>query len=143
WAIVSGRQKLPLWYWKDAKFDLEKQFSSEADMRWINRLLGHLVVERERDCGWQSADQLLDEVDAILAIVKRSGQGLERGILTKCTVCGRGPCREIISEDSQNADLRNFGLTAGPTRFRVYQCDACGHLEWFRMNDRPSAWGEL
>lgn len=143
WAMVSGREKMRLWYWQNEEFNLEVLFPSDDRMRWINRLLSRLVVEHERDCGWASATELLGQLDTVLSIVKRHGQVMERGRLMRCTVCGSGPYREILHEDSGGAAVSDLGLNAGPAKYRVYECRECGHLEWFRMNDRPGAWGEV
>jgi serine/threonine protein kinase len=143
WAMVSGRTKMRLWYWDHPDFDLEKQFPGDDAMRWINRLLRGCVVEHERDIGWPDAKAFLPQVDKVLTILRRSGQVIERHKLTRCIVCGSGPYEEIVGEDSPHAALENLGIAYKSVRFRIYRCQSCGNLQFFKMDERPPAWGEF
>jgi hypothetical protein len=71
--MVSGRTKMRLWYWHSPEFDLVRQFPSDERIPWLNRLLQGSVKEHEEDV-WPSAHELLDQMDKILAILRRGGQ---------------------------------------------------------------------
>lgn len=143
WAMVSGRTKMRLWYFKDKEFDLEVQFPSDERMLWINRLLAGCVVEREEYLGWQTAEGLLENAGEVLTILRRSGQVMHREVRRWCRVCGHGSYRLLLDEGSPPDALRNFGLNPAGERFRIFTCDKCGHVQIFRMNANPLAWGEV
>jgi hypothetical protein len=79
-----------LWYWDEPEFVLERQFPNDDQMRWMNRFLSQLAVEREAGGAWPDASQLLREDDAVLDIMQHRGQVMQRHKLTRCVLCGRG-----------------------------------------------------
>ncbi len=140
WAMVSGRTKLRLWYFRRDEFNLERQFPDDERMRWVNRLLEGAVRENEAEV-WRSGEELLGQVDGISAILRRGGQIVNRDIPRICNVCGHGILRTVVDETRGPEAFRNFGLDPAGERFRIFACDNCGNVQWFRMTRNPPGWG--
>ena len=86
WSMVSGRQKMRLWYFDDPEFDLTRQYLDDERMPWINRLLLGSVREHERDV-WPTAKEMLELIEKIKATARA-----ERGIELETEV-------QIVGED--------------------------------------------
>lgn len=142
WAMVSGRTKMRLWYFDHPDFNLETQFPTDEQMRWINRLLMGSVREHEEHV-WNSAGVLLEQVDQILLIMRRRGQVMRREVARRCDVCGVGDYRLIINERSGPDTLRNFGLNPAGEAFRMFECTNCGNVQIFRVTHMPPGWDEV
>jgi len=136
WAMVSGRTKLPLWYWEEAEFNLLRLFPLDERMAWINNLLRGSVRQKEEDT-WPTATQFLERVDGTLSILRRGGQ-VFKGMYRACRVCGVGVYELLVGDDNHTA-RRNLRLDTGQ-KIRVFQCGYCGHLDLFRMTENPLAW---
>jgi serine/threonine protein kinase len=132
WAMVSGRTKMRLWYFDRPEFNLRRQFPDDERMLWINRLLQGSVREHEEDV-WDSACDVLDQIDYIRVILRRGGQVMDRDVKRWCYVCGIGQYKLIINEESPEVSLRNFGLNPTGVYFRIFQCRNCGHVQMFRV----------
>jgi serine/threonine protein kinase len=141
WSLVSGRPKMRLWYFDQPDFDLVRLFPNDERMQWVNRLLAGSVREHERDV-WRDARQFLNELDAVLAILRRGGQMVSREVPRYCRVCGHG-VYELAGREGSVA-VHNMGFNpAGSELLRVFQCTNCGHLDIFRVTDNPPGWGEV
>lgn len=140
WSMLSGKPVLRLWYWNDPdypEFNLEKLFPEDPNIRWANYIFEKTVVEREKDC-LPSAAQLLEEVDRILAAVRRNAQVIRPDVKRLCMACGLGTY-------DRGPDHHNFGLQpTGSQIVSVFTCDHCGHVQLFRLprglQDPPPAW---
>jgi serine/threonine protein kinase len=141
WVMVSGKTKLRLWYFRQDEFNVERRFPGDERMRWVNRLLEGSVREHEGEV-WRSGEELLGNVDEVSAILRRGGQIVNRGIPRTCSVCGNGGLRILIDETRGPEALRNFGLNPAGERFRIFACENCGNVQWFRMTTNPPGWGE-
>lgn len=160
WAMVSGKSKLRLWYIFEDEFNLERLFPDELDMAVLNEILGRCVVEKEKDC-LPSARELLELVDARIALLRRRGQILRDGVSRPCRICGRGkyqPASKAEEKWSGNrllflppkeiqgridpGQLLNFPKYDAIVTTRLYSCEFCGHIELFRYPDGypPKAW---
>src|SRR5207237_1915655 len=107
WSMVSGRQKMRLWYFDQPEFDLTRQYPSDERMHVINRLLVGSVREHEREV-WPTAKEMLAQVDAVLDILRRSGQIVSSDVTRYCRVCGHGRYRLVGKEGS--AAVHNMGF---------------------------------
>lgn len=142
WAMVSGKTKLPLWYFSKPQHDLAEQFPADERIRWINRILQGCVVEEESAC-FPSASELLDGIEEIIEILRRGGQVLRKEIDRYCQVCGHGRYMAILNETTSTAAIHNFGLVpVGVPNWRIYRCTYCGHIQFFRDASHGPAWGE-
>ena len=140
WALVSGRTKVRLWYFDHPEFDLVQQFPNDERMCWVNRLLAGSVREHERDV-WPTAREFLEQLDEVLAILRRSGQVTSRDLPRFCRVCGYGTYDLIAREGT--VGVHNLGFNpAGSELLRVFQCRNCGHVDLFRMTHNPPGWRE-
>lgn len=143
WAMVSGRTKLRLWYFLEPEFNLVEQFPYDPRVRWINRLLAGSVVERRAD-SWPDAGEFASQLHRVRVQLRNGGQVIQRNVPRWCSVCGGGTYQLIINEASPPAAMRNFGLDpAGANPYRIYECQNCGHIQMFRVNWNPPAWGEV
>lgn len=146
WAMLSGKEMLPLWYFAKPNYDLRKLFpNSAAAMQVINdRILAACVVENEEDC-LPDAVQLLIRVDEAIDAIRRDRQAL--GDTMRCQVCAPGrytllypgdqtlrvfvlppkPPEEHGISEQQLVNRRN-GLTV-----RSFRCDHCGNLALFHV----------
>lgn len=66
WAMVSGRHKLLLWYFRNPEFNLEALFPRDPRMVEVNRLLDRCIVQEEKDC-LPSVVELLEAMTETLA----------------------------------------------------------------------------
>jgi len=140
WAMVSGKTKLQLWYHDRPEFDVRQLFPHDPDVHFISRILGHCVVENERDC-LSDARKLLDLVTRDLQRVRRGGQLAQKDVLRTCVVCGYG-IYEFLGDQKQNSvTISNLGLNPG-MNLRVYRCSYCGHIDIFMMEPNPKSWNE-
>jgi serine/threonine protein kinase len=136
WAMVSGRTKMPLWYFDRPEFDLTRQFPGDERMQWINRLLMGSVREHKEQV-WQNAGEFLKQLDSVAAILRRGGQVVSSQ--RYCRVCGQGIYRVIVLE-GRMAALNNLGFRPSNEQLRVFECPECGHLDLFRFTQPPPAW---
>jgi len=139
WAMVAGTPRLRLWYHHDPEFELEEKFPKKTDIRWARKILDRCIVEKEEQC-LPSAVDLLLMIDAVLPVIELHAQVVSKGVERICTVCGQGQYLSV-EEDSPNT-MQNFNLTpTGQTKFLVYCCSNCGHVQTFCLptGKRP-AW---
>lgn len=139
WFMLSGQRNLPFWYHRRKEFDIEKLFPDDRYMSWINELLDRCVVEDESNCC--SAEELLTAVDEILEALRRGGEPLADA-LRPCHVCGKGNY-QLGADESRPSAIADIGLRPNGLSYRVFFCDACGHVQFFRMFESalpPRAW---
>jgi serine/threonine protein kinase len=118
WAMASGKPVLQLWYLHHERFELEKMFPNNLEMRWARKILDHCIVEKEEDC-LTNAKELLRLVDTVLSALERHSQIVGDGIPRICRVCGLGHYTEM---NPQIVALQSF---------RMFKCSSCGHTELF------------
>lgn len=134
WSMISGSTKMPLWYFKKDKFNLEKIFPDDSSMQIINELLAKCIVENENDC-IRSANVLRDELDKTLQRIKGGNVKLANNPKRACLVCAEGNYQRIVN--GNNTDTRNFGISpTGTSGFKVYKCDFCGHIQLFHFENK-------
>lgn len=137
WAMIAGAKRvMPLWYYDDPRFNLEKQFPDNHHMKLVNSLLGKCVVEKECDCLLPYANALLSEVDMILNMIELNASLLDEHTPRPCRVCGRGEYT-LKAGHAPKGDLDTFSLQeVGRHTFNVFTCDYCGHIQQFFVPDR-------
>jgi len=92
WSMVSGKlTPLPFWWWSKTPHNLET-LNADADMRFIDRLLSHTVVEEEADC-YPNAQTFLMFVDQTIDTVRHRGRLFRNDLPGRCTICGTGQYR--------------------------------------------------
>jgi serine/threonine protein kinase len=143
WAMLSGRTKMRLWYFSDPEFNLVEQYPYDPRMKWINRLLEGSVVERRQDT-WPDTEKFADQLYRVQLQIGNGGQVINRNVSRWCTVCGGGTYRLIADENSPPAGIRNLGLNpVGRNPYRMFECANCGHVQLFKIDQNPPAWGEV
>ena len=98
WSCLSGVPKLPLWYFRKDKYNLEKLFPDDPRMPLINDLLAKCLVEDE-STSFPDAGRLLVEVNALTEQLTAGGQKLGIDIERKCRSCARGLYRLEVDKD--------------------------------------------
>jgi len=132
WSMISGKSKLPFWYFNEEEYNLEKLFPENKMMYWINNLLSKCVVDKEEKC-LQSIEEMIKEVEDIIFKCKHDIQPLDKA-KRKCKVCGTGFYK--LYSDLNQTDNRNFGIhPKGMSAFKIYVCDYCGHTQLFYFED--------
>jgi serine/threonine protein kinase len=127
WSMISGRNGFIFSEYDRAENNLEKLFSSDPAMRFVNQLLGKCVVRDEKDCKL-SAKELLAAVDGLIHQIRSAGRKPEQGPWP-CSMCGKGYYSEIgyISPSVYK------NMSGNRAQFTVYVCDHCGHAETFMI----------
>jgi serine/threonine protein kinase len=141
WSMISGKIFLRLWYYTDPDFNLENLFPNKSEMRFINIIFKHCIVERENNC-LNDAGKLLEIIDETIYSVERHCDVIGMGIERKCKVCGKGRYGCIANENL--SAVRNFGINpTGSQNFKIFACEHCGHIQMFHVKDgprKPKAW---
>lgn len=134
WSMVSGKPSLQLWYHHKKQFELEKMFPDKSEIRWAREVLDRCIVEEEDQC-LSKANELLRIIDAVLPAVHMHSQVVAEGVERVCRVCGRG--KYVNVEDEEHNTVQNFNLSpTGTTKFKVFCCKHCGHVEMFCLPRR-------
>ena len=137
WAMVSGRQKFPLWYFDREENDLRQMFPDEPAIRFVHEILGKCVVQWEAETRLHDAGELLGEVDATIAALSHGCQLPGKKRTMRCRFCGIGTYKKSdsfpIVANLRTGYERNYFL-----------CGHCGHLESFLWPEGrpPPAWNE-
>jgi serine/threonine protein kinase len=138
WAMVSGKQKLNLWYYDEPENNVEILFPKAPYIRLANELFKKCIVERARNC-LPDGHSLLNEIDELLQVIALNGDKMaESG--RKCRVCGRG---RYVKAAHQTATptINEFGLHPKPeVSYKIFLCDYCGNMQLFWMGLDPPAW---
>ena len=143
WYMVSlEKSPLPLWYHRDAEYDLQRIFFQDPSMTFLNRILDKCIVQREENC-LSNASELCLEIDNALRAISMGADPID-GPFRWCRVCGLGAYKQIA--DIKRTDRRNiedFGLVPrGKNNFNIFACSRCGHVQLFHSNDGdyPREW---
>jgi serine/threonine protein kinase len=142
WAMVSGKTKTS-YYWDAHREhnEVEFMFRDDPTIRWARRIFDRSVVADESEC-WSLASDLLSQVDAVIRVIERGGQVLDKDLARNCTVCGIG--QHNLFRGGTQEDASRFGLfPKDQTVHHIFSCDHCGHSEIFRWDNPtvvPEAW---
>ena len=139
WAMISGRQILPLWYHREPRFNLGEMFPDNESIVFVQKILDRIVVEKPTDC-LTNATELLASVDWTIEALTMKFRIVGGDLIRKCLVCGKGSYKKIVDYDYNRQ--HNFGLNViSKPKFRIFVCDGCGHSQLFYSIDgnRPPA----
>jgi serine/threonine protein kinase len=123
WNMISGKQKLQLWYHRKSQFDLETIFPDDPMMAEANLLLDECVVEEEDKC-LPNAGELLRRIDSIIHTVKLGGQILAEGRI-ECIICRKA---NYVEQSAGNYE-------------KYLLCPFCGNVQKFNLERKPRGWG--
>lgn len=129
---------------RELNWDLKGQ-NPDSILGWNNIYLEH--VNRLLDLMIAAEPETRVGVDAILILCKRVTRLVEKeynpvsnNIRQLCTYCGQG---YYVLRAKSNTALRAFGFQpAGAHDWRIFTCNACGHVQAFRvdMAERKDWW---
>ncbi len=125
WAMVSGREKLRLWYLHDPEFELEAIFPDDPSVKLVRKILDRCIVEREEQC-FRDAGELLTRIDIVMRAERLFGQLPDQGPI-RCRICGFGEYKETIRDD---LDLMSLA------------CNYCGNTQGFAKRFRRVDWAK-
>lgn len=142
WTMISGKTKLPFYYYDHDEYNLERLFPGKDEMSAINTLFSKCIVEHEKDIKIKNAVELLNEIDKTLRQVEIKAPRLVGNTKRHCQVCGIGIYTLIVDRNPTAA--HNFGISpTGNSGFKIYTCNNCGHAQlfYFQGTDAPlPAW---
>jgi serine/threonine protein kinase len=114
---------------RDTKYDLVRQHNDER-FEHINILLDRMIVF--------SAESRFQSACELPSLIERTDRLLEGGFRTlnrppeKCLYCGDG-AYALLPTQSQYDQMQQLGFTTpGTVMWRVFVCDNCGNVLWFR-----------
>ncbi len=125
WNLISGKEKLQLWYHRKAQFNLENLFPEIPMMTEVNLLLDESVVEEENDC-LPNAVEFLKRIDSLIHRVKLGGQVLADGKI-ECIIC-----RSAHYMEQPAGNYEKYLL-----------CPFCGNVQKFDLERKPVGWRAL
>ena len=137
WSLYSGLPLLPLWYYTDPPYNVEKLFPEDPYAKVINWILQMTVVQREENC-LADAATLLDVVDRAIRTIER-GAGVFPGATTRrCRECGIGSYRLLQAHDHRESGMPE---PSGNRAIKAFSCDHCGNVQLFLggTHDKPVA----
>jgi serine/threonine protein kinase len=141
WAMLSGKNAMPLWYFENDGFNLNELFPDTQSMSLINPILKKCIVEHEKDC-LSDADKFLWYLKQLHTAVILNGENIKPKKIGKCKICGIG--KYYLAVNKGNNDISNFGISpAGYQRYRLYICGNCGNVQLFSSpahNEDYPAW---
>lgn len=147
WSMVSKTSTLRFWYHRRPEFDVERMFSRDPQMVFLNELLDKCIVENEEDC-CKDATDLCVRIDKILRAIKLGATPIGEKYNRPCRVCGFGGY-QLLAGQTSPFDTRtattNFGLEPkGANSFRIFSCNHCGHVQLFfsENGSNPQAWDD-
>jgi hypothetical protein len=130
WWMVSGKpiKELQFWYFDHDDLNVERLHAEEAFIDLINPILAKCVVQFENKCRFDSATELLSEIDKALKLIEHKVDPLSDDVQRTCRVCALGTYVE--TSDRDRAKTEAFGLCPEKARqFKIYQCGNCGNVQ--------------
>lgn len=136
WLLADGREVFSREQHRAQKWDLRRSNAFNPNlwdniyMEHVNRVLDHMVVDEPG---------MRKELNEILILLKRAVRlvtkeytPIGRNLILPCTYCGEG-IYKLFAKDTM--DVSNFGyrVFAG-TEWRILICEACGHVQTFRVD---------
>lgn len=134
WTMISGKPRMQLWYWNDARFDLSVQFPDDAHVARVNRIFEQTLVQFSRDC-LPTATDLLTQIDEAIGAIETSTQLPSTARPMRCRFCGIGTYQRF-------SGIQSDGFADPADRRHTWWCNKCGHLESFlwKGDQPPQAW---
>lgn len=91
WHMVSGKERLKFWYFKEDEFNLVKQFPDLPEMHLANELFEKCITERPDQVTIQNASVLATEFSKMIGqiTISRLAQTVQpQDVQRTCSVCG-------------------------------------------------------
>jgi serine/threonine protein kinase len=127
--LVSGGMMFAREKHREAKYNLVKLLGDEK-FEHINRILDRTVVYEGAD-RFINACELIPEVERVDRLLSGGYRALSHPP-QKCAYCGEGNYERVATE-SQYDQMQQLGFsTPGTVMWRVFICNHCGHVLWFR-----------
>lgn len=141
WHMISGKPVLQLWYFEKDENNVEVLYPYLEHIGLINPLLSHCIVQDEENC-LPDAAALLDQVDNLIRIISNGTVPSSLGERRPCQVCGVGTYEYIVTWDTPQSKVKDFGLhPRAPREISIYNCDNCGHVQLFTsLGEIPPGW---
>lgn len=142
WAMVSGKNSLPFWYFEDEDhpdFNLTNIFPNVQEMEIINRILRMCIVEKEKEC-LTDASVLLQRLNVFIQVIETHGEINFQSEDRKCRVCSLGTYSRLADGDLTR--VKDFGFSQTERKFKIFVCRYCGNIQLFSTLDGhfPAAW---
>ena len=137
WTMVSGRPRLPLWYFDREENDLREMFPDEPAVQFVHEILRKCVVELESETRLHDAGELVREVDTSIAALSSGCQVPGWKPRMRCRFCGIGTYKK-----SDSYPIVGNIRTSYDNNYFV--CGHCGHVELFiwPTGRPPAVWDE-
>jgi serine/threonine protein kinase len=134
WSMVSGRERLRLWYFMKPEFNLTQMFPESRQMEFVNGILAKTVVEEPENC-LASATEMLEAVDGAISAIETQTQRPSQSTKMRCRFCGQG-------NYAKTSFFQEDGFQRASDRRHTYICDNCGHIEAFFWGEGklPAGW---
>jgi serine/threonine protein kinase len=134
WLLSGGRifsrEKHREREWDLRGWDSTKRRWNNIYMEHINRLLDSMIVVNPEER--LSIELVLLILQDVVRLVRKEFTPIAKDILAPCLFCGQGYYR---LKAHKNIEVRNFGFTTvGDPNWRIMACDACGHVQVFRVD---------
>ncbi|MBX3125545.1 MAG: serine/threonine protein kinase [Polyangiaceae bacterium] len=141
WAMLAGKQVFAREKHRDASNNLVQLLHRDS-MEHVNRLLDRMIVVAP-EARLPDAGEVVSSLRRVIDLITFDYRAVSAKLSQRCTYCGEGTYRLVAKEDG--VSVRNFGLgLVGKPDWRVLVCDACGHVEMFRIEKatRKDWWDE-
>jgi serine/threonine protein kinase len=136
WCMVSGRLRLPREWYRRPEYDLTQPNPADPQMHMVNIILDRCVVEDPKKClGF--AEELLPVLDDCLLVIGAGGQLLTQDAPRPCRICGKGLYKAVGPGGGLAGTqlLNDNRVQVGAIYFRLFICDYCQHVEFFKVSN--------
>jgi len=138
WCMVSGNLWLNREFFREPGTDVSILFRDDPHAYMINTILEKCLVDRAEKC--VSITDLHAIVIAFVSLIEQGGQLLQEEVPRPCHVCGVGEYHpELFRQANSAFRMRFWNLSGGANDInlatvRVYACDRCGHMQFFKSS---------
>ena len=127
YSMVSRIPGLRLWYHSIPEFDLTKMFPGDVGIEWVNHIVRKAVVEHEKDIGYQTAAELLRDVDWAIGELTGKPRWTREEVARSCLACGLGKYEKIGP-----IVLSGLPKHERSHEYTLIVCERCGNSQVFR-----------
>jgi len=133
-----------------SKMNLRMIFGS-VQLERVNRLLESMIVFNP-DERFQFVSDITKRIDAIIPLIEKNYNVIDRYIPQKCNYCGQGLYKTIAEFDPEKSEEPNYFYNKKAAfssygiemnnyfRQRLLCCEECGHLQMFILDPQKRAW---
>jgi hypothetical protein len=141
WTMLAGKQVFAREKHRAPANDLAQLLQRDS-MEHVNRLLDRMIAVSPED-RFPDASAVIGSLRRVIDLITYDYRAVSAKLTQRCRYCGEGTYGIVAKEDG--VSVRNFGLgLVGAPNWRVLVCDACGHVELFRIEKatRKDWWSE-